>query len=64
MDIVFLQRDTDPVLRFEIFRTGHLVYERTESRIVAERVMALKLFADDLPLRRMRRDTLLQAEGR
>ena len=58
VDVVFLHRNTDPVLRFEIFRSGQLVFERTAGHMVEERVRALMLYEDALPLRRLRRESL------
>lgn len=55
-DLVFLHEDTDPVLRFEIFRTGELVFERESGTLVRERVRALMLYEDALPFRRARRE--------
>ena len=51
-DVVFLRRETDPVLRFEIFRNGETLYERERGLVVEERVRALMLYEDALPFRR------------
>lgn len=51
-DVVFLTRDTSPVLRFEVFRTGRPLHEDRPGRFVEEVVRALSLYHDALPLRR------------
>lgn len=51
-DVVFLHPDTDPVLRFEIFRGGVPIYERSAGLFNDEVVRALALFEDALPFRR------------
>ena len=62
VDVVFLHRDTDPVLRFEVFRSGRLVFEQDDGDMVEQRVLALMMYEDVLPLRRMRRQKLLQGD--
>lgn len=57
-DLVFLHVRTDPVLRFEIFRTGIPVYEAEPGAFVNEKVRALMLYEDALPFRRMLRERL------
>lgn len=58
VDVVFLRRDLDPVLRFEIFRSGQPLYEAQEGLMVRERVRALKEYQDALPFRRLLIDHL------
>lgn len=58
VDLVFLHEGTDPVLRFEIFRTGELVFERRAGLFIDEKVRALMLYEDSLPFRRRRREKL------
>lgn len=57
-DVVFLHLRTDPVLRFEIFRSGTPVYEAEEGIFIDEKVRALMLYEDALPFRRMLRERL------
>ncbi len=57
-DVVFLRPETDPVLRFEIFRNGETLYERERGLFVEERVRALMLYEDVLPFRRALRRRL------
>lgn len=51
-DVVFLHPDTDPVLRFEVFRAGEPLYEASPGRFVEERVRAMMLFYDARQFRR------------
>lgn len=51
-DVVFLRPETDPVLRFEIFRDGLPLYEAEPGLFTRERVRAVKLYQDALPFRR------------
>lgn len=57
-DLVFLHVRTDPVLRFEIFRSGRAVYEAEKGIFIDEKVRALMLYEDALPFRRMLRERL------
>jgi predicted nucleotidyltransferase len=57
-DVVFLHLRTDPVLRFEIFRSGVPVYEAEDGIFIDEKVRALMLYEDALPFRRMLRERL------
>lgn len=57
-DVVFLHLRTDPVLRFEIFRSGRPVFEAAEGMFIDEKVRALMLYEDALPFRRMLRERL------
>lgn len=52
VDVVFLHRDTDPVLRFEVFRRGEPLHEARPGLFVDEVVRALALYEDALPFRR------------
>lgn len=63
-DVVFLHLRTDPVLRFEIFRSGVPVYEAEEGMFIDEKVRALMLYEDALPFRRMLRERLREDAGR
>jgi hypothetical protein len=51
-DVVFLHRDTSPVLRFEIFRGGRPLYEAEPGLFVEAAVRAAALYDDALPFRR------------
>ncbi len=57
-DVVFLRPETDPVLRFEIFRNGETLYERERGLFAEGRVRALMLYEDALPFRRALRRRL------
>lgn len=57
-DVVFLHLRTDPVLRFEVFRSGVPVYEAEEGIFIDEKVRSLMLYEDALPFRRMLRERL------
>ena len=59
-DVVFLHRDLDPVLRFEVFRGGRLLFEAEPGLMVQERVRAFREYADALPFRRLLRERLRQ----
>jgi predicted nucleotidyltransferase len=52
VDVVFLHPGTDPVLRFEIFRSGKAIHEARPGLFVDEVVRALALHEDSLPFRR------------
>lgn len=58
LDLVFLHPGTDPVLRFEIFRTGRPLHEARPGLFVEEAVRALALYEDALPFRRLLRERL------
>lgn len=60
VDIVFLRPATDPVLRFEVFRTGVPLHEAREGLFVDEVVRALALYEDAIPFRRALRASLLR----
>jgi len=57
-DVVFLHARTDPVLRFEIFRQGLLVYEAERGLFVDGKVRSLMLYEDAIPFRRLLREKL------
>jgi predicted nucleotidyltransferase len=63
VDVVFLHRDTDPVLRFEIFRSGTPIHESRPALFVEEAVRALALYEDALPFRRALRESLKRGEA-
>lgn len=50
-DVVFLHRDTSPVLRFEVFRRGRPVFEVEPGLFVSGAVRALGLYEDARPFR-------------
>jgi predicted nucleotidyltransferase len=58
VDLVIIERDTDPVLRLEIFRHGKPLYESQPGLFVEQRILAAKLYDDTEHLRR-RRDRML-----
>jgi len=64
VDAVFLTPDTDPVLRFEVFRGGRPLYESRPGLFVEEVVRALALYEDALPFRRALESSLVKAGGR
>ena len=57
-DVVFLHRDLDPVLRFEIFRGGQALFEAESDLMIEERVRAFREYQDALPFRRLLRSRL------
>lgn len=50
-DVVFLHRDTSPVLRFEVFRRGRAIFEAEPGAFVSGAVRALALYEDARPFR-------------
>lgn len=58
VDVVFLRPETNPVLRFEIFRGGLPLYESRPGIFVIEAVRALIAYEDALPFRRALRQSL------
>lgn len=58
VDLVLLHRETDPVLRFEVFRSGVPLYEARPGLFVTEAVRAVALHEDALPFRRLLRQTV------
>jgi predicted nucleotidyltransferase len=58
VDVVFLHRDTDPVLGFEVFRTGVPIHLSGPGRFASEAVRALARYEDALPFRRRLRERL------
>lgn len=57
-DVVFLHRDTSPVLLFEIFRGGRPLYESEPGLFIEGAVRAAALYDDALPFRRALRRSL------
>jgi len=57
-DVVFLHRDTSPVLRFEVFRGGVPLFEAAAGKFAHEAFRALALYEDALPFRRLLRQRL------
>jgi predicted nucleotidyltransferase len=58
VDLVFLHRDTSPVLRFEIFQHGQPLYESSPGLFTEEAVRAVVLYEDALPFRRLLRQQI------
>jgi predicted nucleotidyltransferase len=58
VDLVIIERDTDPVLRLEIFQHGKPLYESQPGLFIQQRILAVKIFDDTEPLRRWRRHVL------
>jgi predicted nucleotidyltransferase len=54
VDLVIIEPDTDPVLRLEVFQHGKLLYESRQGLFAEHRVLAVKIYADTEPLRRVR----------
>ena len=63
VDLVFLRDDTNPVLRFEIFRRGRPIHEETAGLFRSEAVRALALYEDSLPFRKLLRERLILGAG-
>lgn len=60
VDVVFLRPETNPILRFEIFRGGVPLHESRPGIFVVEAVRALIAYEDALPFRRALRQSLRQ----
>jgi len=58
IDLVVLTRDTDPLLLFEIFSSGLLLYEAVPDLFDNEKLRAWKLYLDTEKLRRRRKEYL------
>lgn len=58
VDLVFLHRDTDPVLLFEVFRGGRPLYEGEPGLFVRGAVRAAALYDDAEPFRRALRERM------
>ncbi len=58
VDLVVLSPDTDPVLLFEIFSNGKLLYEERSELFAEERLRACKLYYDTEKLRRLQSEFL------
>lgn len=54
VDLVIIEPDTDPVLRLEIFQHGQPLYESRSGLFNEHRVLAVKIYDDTGPLRRIR----------
>lgn len=61
-DVVFLHTETNPVLRFEVFRTGRPLHEGHPGLFIDETVRALALYEDALPFRRALRKNVAAAK--
>ncbi len=60
VDSVIIERDTDPVLRLEVFQHGKPLYQSRPGLFIEQRILAVKLFEDTEPLRRLRDRVLAQ----
>jgi predicted nucleotidyltransferase len=60
VDVVFLHRDTSPVLLFEVFHGGRALFEAEPGLFVRGAVRAAALYDDALPFRRALRKSLRQ----
>jgi uncharacterized protein len=63
VDVVFLHRDTSPVLRFEIFRGGTPLYQSRPGLFTEQVVRALALYEDAIPFRRALLESFRGEEG-
>lgn len=52
IDLTIITKDTDPLLLFEIFSSGLLLYENTRGLFENNRLKAWHLYQDTKPLRR------------
>lgn len=52
IDLTIVTKDTDPLLLFEIFSSGLLLYENTRRLFENNRLKAWHLYQDTMPLRR------------
>jgi hypothetical protein len=64
VDLVFLHRDTSPVLRFEVFRGGRCLFESESGLFVERAVRALALYEDARPFRDALRRHVVREGGR
>jgi predicted nucleotidyltransferase len=64
VDLVFLRTETDPVLRFEVFRGGQPIYESGPGIFIDETVRAIAFYDDALPFRRALQEGLLSRSRR
>ncbi|MBI4698293.1 MAG: nucleotidyltransferase domain-containing protein [Nitrospirae bacterium] len=60
IDLVILGADTDPLLLYEIFFNGKLIYEENPGIFDKERLKAWKLYIDSEKLRSMQKKYLKQ----
>ncbi len=58
VDLVVIHAETDPVLRLEIFQHGRPLYESRPGLFVEQHIVAVKLYDDTEPLRRLRDQVL------
>lgn len=58
IDLVILTDDTDPLLLYEIFLNGKLLYEKSPGIFDAERLRAWKLYIDTERLRMLQKKYL------
>ncbi|MDP2993441.1 MAG: nucleotidyltransferase domain-containing protein [Deltaproteobacteria bacterium] len=56
IDLVILTPDTDPVLLWEIFMEGRLIYERMAGLFEKEKLRAWKIYLDTERFRKYRRE--------
>ncbi len=56
IDLVILTPDTDPVLLWEIFMEGRLIYERMAGLFEKEKLRAWKMYMDTERFRKYRRE--------
>lgn len=63
-DLIFLHRDTSPVLRFEVFRGGRCLFESEPGLFVTRAVRALALYEDARPFRDALRRHVVREGGR
>ncbi len=60
IDLCIIERDSDPVLRLEVFQKGKPLYESQPGLFTEQHVLAVKLYDDTEPLRRWRDRALAQ----
>jgi hypothetical protein len=60
VDLVIITDDMDPVLRLEIFQYGRPLYESQPGLFIEQKVLAVKIYDDTEPLRRIRDRVLAQ----
>ncbi|MBI2265650.1 MAG: nucleotidyltransferase domain-containing protein [Armatimonadetes bacterium] len=58
IDLVCLTQNTDPLLLYQIFSMGQLLYEKNPGAFVGEKLRAWKLYIDTQKLRRMQNSYL------
>jgi len=60
IDLVIIEEDTDPVLRLEVFQHGKPLYESQPGLFIEQKILAVKIYDDTEPLRRIRDRVLAQ----